>query len=565
MTSMNMLESLTNLKGKYILEAHEELLESGQPSPSVRIPVRRKKRNRMALVVLVAVMMLMLMGCTFGLIKLFQMKLGDYPYREPNVNGETEGKVSTGQFISLQGLTGSAEYLATKEWQDFLRSYDRDGAIVQAIGNEPTGVSVKYALYQVYTEEMAEKLEEIISKYDLKIHSEMNVVDQQELDRLVGGSFVGDALSRGWAYIYEDGTFQFDGDIELRGTNYLLQFRRSVRGTFEEAVLNVGKVDEYKEYQYTTQDNHTIMLELGPAKGLVVGNFEDCVITVNLLAGAEDGITVDDLKRLAEEIDFNLLKQVIEPELRGDSVIGSDDAGMPDSAGEDTSYEQGGAPVESADGEHSYEPERRSAYRRVLENIYEHQTFPGGRDFGYDGSDITLNKFAIVDIDGDGNEELLVVYTTTYMAGMAQLIYDYDDKSDSVREELIEFPSVTFYENGVIVAEWSHNQGLAGDNFWPYTLYQYHPETDAYVQIAMVDAWDKSFAEVGYQGKAFPDAVDKNGDGLVYYILPGTEYQPDTPIDLEEYENWRTSILGNAQKVAVSYQKLTEENINRVK
>ena len=565
MTSMNMLESLTNLKGEYILEAHEELLEGGQPSPSVRIPVRRKKRNRMALVVLVAVMMLMLMGCTFGLIKLFQMKLGDYPYREANVNGETEGKVCTGQFISLQGLTGSAEYLATKEWQDFLRSYDRDGAIVQAIGNEPTGVSAKYALYQVYTEEMAEKLEEIISKYELKLHSEINVVNQQELDRLVGGSFVGDALSRGWAYIYEDGTFQFDGDIELRGTNYLLQFRRSVRGTFEEAVLNVGKVDEYKEYQYTTQDNHTIMLELGPAKGLVVGNFEDCVITVNLLAGAEDGITVDDLKRLAEEIDFNLLKQVIEPELRGDSVIGSDDAGMPDPAGEDTSYEQGGDPVESADGEHSYEPGRLSAYRRVLENIYEHQTFPGGRDFGYDGSDITLNKFAIVDIDGDGNEELLVVYTTTYMAGMAQLIYDYDDKSDSVREELIEFPSVTFYENGVIVAEWSHNQGLAGDNFWPYTLYQYHPETDAYVQIAMVDAWDKSFAEVGYQGKAFPDAVDKNGDGLVYYILPGTEYQPDTPIDLEEYENWRASILGNAQKVAVSYQKLTEENINRVK
>ena len=85
------------------------------------------------------------------------------------------------------------------------------------------------------------------------------------------------------------------------------------------------------------------------------------------------------------------------------------------------------------------------------------------------------------------------------------------------------------------------------------------------MQIAMVDAWDKSFAEVGYQGKAFPDAVDKNGDGLVYYILPGTEYQPDTPIDLEEYENWRASILENAQKVAVSYQKLTEENINRVK
>ncbi|MGN0425738.1 MAG: hypothetical protein ACI4FY_10515 [Acetatifactor sp.] len=566
MTSMELLEGLINVKGKYVLEAHEELLESRQQNtPAERNRVRRKPLKRMALVVLAAVMMLMLMGCAFGLIKLFQMKLGDYPYREPNVNGETEGKVSTGQFISLQGLTGSAEYLATKEWQDFLRDYDRDGTIIQSIGNEPTDVSAKYALYTVYTEEMAEKLEEIISKYDLKLHSEMNVVSQQELDRCVGGTFVGDALSRGWAYIYEDGTFQFDGDINLGGTNYLLQFRRAVKGTFEEVVLNVGKVDAYEEYSYSTPDKNTVLLELGPAKGLVVGDFEDCVITVNLLAGTEDGITIDDLKKLADEIDFNLLKKVVAPELRGDSVIGSDDTVIIDSPEQDTPQEQSRIPAESADGEHSTEPGRLSAYRKVLENIYYHQTFPDSLDCGYDGSDITLNKFAVLDIDGDGNEELLVIYTTTYMAGMAQLIYDYDEKSDSVREEFLEFPSVTFYENGVIVADWSHNQGLAGDSFWPYTLYQYNQEADSYEQVAMVDAWDKSFSEVGYQGQVFPDAVDPNGDGVVYYIMPGTEYQPGTPVDLEDYENWRASLLGNAEKVTVSYQNLTEENINNVK
>lgn len=565
MTSMNMLESLTKIKGKYILEAHEELLEGRQPAPSVKIPVRRKPLKRTALVALVAVMMLMLMGCAFGLIKLFQMKLGDYPYQEPHVNGETEGTVSTGQFISLQGLTGSAEYLATKEWQDFLRNYDTEGTIIQGIGNEPTGVSEKYALYTVYTEEMAEKLEEITSKYGLKLHSEMNVVNQQELDRLVGGTFVGDTLSRGWAYIYEDGTFQFDGDINLRGEDYLLQFRRAVKGTFEEVVLNVGKVDEYKEYPYSTPDDNPVLLELGPSKGLVVGDFEDCVITVNLLAGTEDGITRDDLKKLADEIDFNLLKQVIVPELRGDSVIGSDNAVITDSPERETPEEQSSIPAESTDGEHSLEPGRLSAYRRVLENIYYHQTFPDKGDLGYDGSNITLNKFAVLDIDGDGNEELLVIYTTTYMAGMVQLIYDYDEKSDSVREEFIEFPSVTFYENGVIVADRSHNHGLAGDSFWPYTLYQYHPETDDYVQVAMVDAWDKSFAETGYQGQSFPGEVDENGDGVVYYIMPGTEYQLDTPVDLGDYESWRASLLGNAEKVTVSYQNLTEENINNLK
>ena len=75
--------------------------------------------------------------------------------------------------------------------------------------------------------------------------------------------------------------------------------------------------------------------------------------------------------------------------------------------------------------------------------------------------------------------------TNTYMAAQAEYVFKYDPEAKKLQTEFSEFPALTFYDNGIIKAEWSHNQGLAGDNFWPYSLYQYAPETDSYVLVGM--------------------------------------------------------------------------------
>ena len=117
--------------------------------------------------------------------------------------------------------------------------------------------------------------------------------------------------------------------------------------------------------------------------------------------------------------------------------------------------------------------------------------------------------------------------------------------------------------NGAVVAEWSHNQGMAGD-FWPYTVYSYNSGTDTYEQTAMVDAWDKSVGEKDYEGNSFPDDIDADGDGLVYYIMPGGTYEKNTPVDFEEYTKWRESSIGQAQPLEIPYLELTEENIQKL-
>lgn len=195
----------------------------------------------------------------------------------------------------------------------------------------------------------------------------------------------------------------------------------------------------------------------------------------------------------------------------------------------------------------------RVAYTTALENLYYNRVFPDGTaadPTDYFGS-ISDNRFAIYDIDNDGKEELILEYTNTMVAGMSLQIYGYDEAAHALRLQLWEFPNAQFFDNGVVEAGISHNQGLAGA-FWPYELYVPDAAADRYVSVGLVTAWDKAVKEAD-----FPNDIDVDGDGIVYYLPT----DPDTPVDTEDYFRWRSLYLENAQPILLPYQFLTEENI----
>lgn len=201
------------------------------------------------------------------------------------------------------------------------------------------------------------------------------------------------------------------------------------------------------------------------------------------------------------------------------------------------------------------------AYYSVLEKLYTTYTLPDGTELGYDGiTDLSWNKFAIYDIDQDGKEELIVLWITTYTAGMSGIVYGYDSASGTVKAELFEYPSQTFYDNGVVKAELSHNHGMAGEieDFWPYTLYRYDKDSDTYVVAAEVDAWNKAYYETDYNDNPFPDELDVDGDGILYQVIAGED---EKLIDLEEYKKWCESVIGGAQKVEIPFVEMTEGNL----
>jgi len=211
-----------------------------------------------------------------------------------------------------------------------------------------------------------------------------------------------------------------------------------------------------------------------------------------------------------------------------------------------------------SDRSDSPEEEMMRAYQDALEKLYTDDLFPDGKQYGTsDGMyEKTNNCFAIYDIDFDGKEELIIQYVDTIMAGMIEMIYHYDNTSGELTVELSEFPALTFYDNGVVKAELSHNHGLGGD-FWPYTVYQYDKEADIYAEVGRADAWDQNFYAVDDNGNPFPKEIDVNGDGIVYYVMGG-EYTKNTIVDLEEYNQWWDSMVEGAKEIEIPFQKLKD-------
>lgn len=208
---------------------------------------------------------------------------------------------------------------------------------------------------------------------------------------------------------------------------------------------------------------------------------------------------------------------------------------------------------------------RRLAYKKVMQGFIENKTWPDGTKLATDDIyDFSENLFAIADFDNDGKEELLVNYSSTFMAGMIGVMYDYDSETDQVVKELSDvFPTLDIYDNGVIKVSASHNQGLAGDKLWPYEVYKYDASTDTYKYFAMVDAWDKSLSEKDYEGNTFPDDVDKDKVGVVYYVTEG-ENAEKKAISQKDYEKWDEELIGGANKLEIDYKKFTKENVDSI-
>lgn len=289
--------------------------------------LKHRKRFSKKLVILAAVVALLAVLSTvavaadwFGLRELLLPRQQVTMPIDPET-GERE--VKTVDMIGLSGYLDRPESRALAEWQDFLKDYDVEAAAHKADEN-PGQVNEKYDLYQVYNQEMAHKLDEIVEKYGLTLHSVMAILMPEEWDAAVG-TFTLEGNTAYSGYIYEDGTFAYDGNAELPDYGLVdYQFRRSVKGCFNEVILNIDDVSQYQEWVYETACGVPVTLALGSVKGLLIADLEDCFITVNVLAGTETDpndifssgpISEKDLETLADSFDFTELTPVKDPGL----------------------------------------------------------------------------------------------------------------------------------------------------------------------------------------------------------------------------------------------------------
>ncbi len=288
---------------------------------------RRKNPARRVLALAAAVCLLAVLSIAaaatglFGLRDVLLPEKGSVYVTDENdvvVPGEYEYR----DFVSLSGWQDTPESRALAEWRSFLEDYDRDGAIIGEIGNSPTGFEEDYGLYLVYTQEMADKLEEIAAKYGLCLHTRMEDV-MPETWRTAAGDFCGENVMAYSGYIYENGTFRFDGEADLDGYGYIeYQFSRSVRGAFDDVALNIGDAADFQEWTYETADGTPVTLGLGAKnRSLILADLGDSFILVNVLTGKAGDDTFSsgpigraELEALADSFQFSALTPVRQPD-----------------------------------------------------------------------------------------------------------------------------------------------------------------------------------------------------------------------------------------------------------
>lgn len=202
------------------------------------------------------------------------------------------------------------------------------------------------------------------------------------------------------------------------------------------------------------------------------------------------------------------------------------------------------------------EGQKESIYKEAMNNLNERGILPDG-EYAYvktaDVTDALPNQSVLYDIDKDGVDELMISVGGTCMADTCLYIFQYNEESRQFFRELAVWPAVHFYSNGLAVIFASHNHGYScNPDFWPYDICQYHLSDAEWQKIFEVDAWEKEYYPVDYDGNVFPDEADMDYDGMVYRITKKDEDEV-TILDGNEYEAWLSELIGNAEVMELSW------------
>lgn len=209
------------------------------------------------------------------------------------------GEFNNTAVISLQGYSDSPEYLASKEWNEFEMNYDTDWAILNEVGNDPTEWDEKYGAYNIYSQEMADKIDEITAKYDLKLHSSKCTSAQQAEIEEKFGVLMSDATYVG--YYFEDGTLQVDGNYG----DFVFQLRRTVKGVLDTVCLGINGIDDYEQWTYTTASGVTVYLALSEDQGLMIADCGDSFVVVNaILSWSDSTMSKEQFEAWADKVNL---------------------------------------------------------------------------------------------------------------------------------------------------------------------------------------------------------------------------------------------------------------------
>ena len=343
MNGKDLLIGLGNINPKYYDEAENETIAS---------ETRQRTMRRPLLIAAIIVLTALLVGCaTVCLLSMKEINIGQQQtYQDVFAYDSESGQAIaylgqetvTEQVLTLAGIKGSRNYQAAQEWFAFKQEYDPDHTIateLQSAGMVPE-FPAEYASYNIYTQDMKDKLDEILEKYDLNLIGSFVPFKTEELtckalgleDIVVPGNDA--VMELDYAGYQECGNLNMDfniiipGDTDADEQETRCHIYYMHKCAFTEDVISLGEIETWEEWNYTTASGADVLIFRSPSdwRGYIFCDMPNYTVTLRyefideqFSIDAAGNTTIDkkvmtnqQIERLADAIDFSIEPQLIE-------------------------------------------------------------------------------------------------------------------------------------------------------------------------------------------------------------------------------------------------------------
>lgn len=282
--------------------------------------------HKIVLIAAIVSLMVLLLGCAIVALKLQDLKLGEFTYTQPRYIDEEGNKIpateKTKDFISLQGIAGSPEYLAAQEWDPYEWNIIMNAS--EQIEDD-FDAPEEYDGYFIGNQEMQDKVDELCEKYGLKLLGPMALTQKFEQDIFfdslgLSGLTKKDAkaiVEDGSGYFYECGNFKLEFGMTLTEEakwphRLLVSYLYKTKGYFDTVTLAVEDVNSAEQWNYTLGDGTDVLIMNTGTTAWIFTDREDAFLSAGFVITYEDengtvvSMTRQDIEAVAEVLDFTV-------------------------------------------------------------------------------------------------------------------------------------------------------------------------------------------------------------------------------------------------------------------
>lgn len=224
------------------------------------------------------------------------------------------------RWVSLNGDSGSAEYQANAEWLSFQQEYLAAHGVpsdeqpwAEELDEQTQNIR---AYYGAFDKTMLDELFRIAEKYELRLHTErVFPLTLEDFYRTAGtGRFLDGGSGSG--YVYEDGSFKLEFQLERNGP--VLVLLKSLPGSVLPYASGMDDPENYEEWEYTNVHGDTVWIAYnalrsfvsGPKSGEALIFYETENMFARLSASGQGGLLSngrESCERLADAVNFGEL------------------------------------------------------------------------------------------------------------------------------------------------------------------------------------------------------------------------------------------------------------------